>query len=163
MARFGIIPPEPPPSRELAPLPDGFEQRLRGMLADMEAHGAHAVVREARRSAERQAWLYGFGRTYDDGRGIVTNVASPLYGWHFFLLAADVVDRELEDKAPPSYWKLQRAMAEANGLESGMSWPHFTDPPHVQFAGMKHSPSWRARALYASGGLYAVHKAVGAL
>lgn len=163
MARFGIVPPEPPRITALAPLPDKFETRVRAVLADLAAHGQPSFVREAQRTAERQAWLYGFGRQYDDGRGRVTNVRDPRNGWHFYLLAVDIVHATLEDNAPSSYWRLLQRVAEGNGLDSGMAWPRFTDPPHVQFGGMKRSPSSVARALYLQGGLYAVHKAVGAL
>lgn len=161
MGRFGIVPPEPPRVTALAPLPDVFETRLRAMLADLDAHGAPSFVREAERTAERQAWLWGFGRLYDDGRGIVTNAKSVLYSWHGFALASDVVEKQLEDGAPSSYWRLLRDMARANGLASGMDWPGFTDPPHVQPRELKHSPSNVARALYYAGGRAAVWRATG--
>jgi hypothetical protein len=159
---FGTIPPEPPRITALAPLPDVFEGRVRALLGDMKAHGADAFVREAERSAARQEWLYGFGRWYDDGRGIVTNARTPLYSWHFYLLACDVVEVEREDKAPASYYRLLRGLCAAHGLQSGMDWHPFTDPPHVQFGGMKQGPSNYARLLYATGGRSAVWRAVGA-
>jgi hypothetical protein len=162
MSHFGIIPPEPPRIVALPPLPDKFEVRVRAVLADMATHGQPSFVREAQRTAERQAWLYGFGRKYDDGRGVVTNAATPLKTWHFYLLAVDIVHVTLEDKAPSSYWRLLQTIVEANGLTSGMSWTNFRDGPHAQFGGMRQSPSARALALYAAGGVEAVQRAVGA-
>lgn len=163
MARFGIVPPEPPRITALPPLPDGFERRVRATLDGLAAHGQPSIVREAQRTAERQAWLYGFGRDYDDGRGRVTNAKTPWQTWHVYALACDIVHARLEDNAPSSYWKLLQSIAEASGLQSGMSWPTMRDGPHVQFGTLKRSPSPLARALYLQGGLYAVHKAVGAL
>lgn len=162
MARFGVIPPEPPRLTDLAPLPDGFERRVRATLADLASHGQPSVVREAQRTAERQAWLYGFGRLYDDGRGRVTNAQTPWQTWHAYGLAVDIVHATQEDKAPPKYWTLLQSIAESHGLQSGMSWPTMHDGPHVQFGTLKRSPSSAARALYLSGGLPAVWRAVGA-
>lgn len=158
--QFGIVPPEPPANRELAPLPDVFESRIGATLASLSAHGAPSILREGKRSPERQAWLYGFGRLYDDGRGRVTNAKSGLYSWHGFWLAGDIVEAEREDNAPTSYWRLLRDLARSNGLASGMDWPDFTDPPHVQPRELKRSPSNAARILYAAGGLSAVWRAV---
>lgn len=163
IARFrNPIPPEPPRITALAPLPDVFEGRVRALLGDMESHRAPSFIREAERTPERQAWLYGFGRDYDDGRGIVTNAKSPLWSWHFYLLAVDIVSSDKEDNAPSSYYRLLRDMCRAHGLGSGMDWPDFTDPPHVQMGGMKRGPSDAARWLYATGGRSAVWRAVGA-
>lgn len=160
---FGrVIPPEPPRITALAPLPDVFEGRVRALLGDLKAHGADSFVREAERTAERQAWLYGFGRDYQDGRGIVTNAKSPLWSWHFYLLAVDIVEAEREDNAPASYWALLQSLAHANGLGSGMDWRTLNDKPHVQMGGMKSGPSNYARWLYATGGKSAVWRAVGA-
>jgi hypothetical protein len=160
---FGIpIPPEPPRISALAPLPDVFEGRIRALLADMKAHGADSFAREAERTAARQEWLWGFGRLYNDGRGRVTNAKSPLWSWHFYLLAVDIVEVQREDNAPGSYWRLLQSLAHANGLTSGLDWTTLSDAPHVQFGGMKQSPSNYARWLYATGGKSAVWRAVGA-
>jgi hypothetical protein len=160
---FGsIIPPEPPRLVALAPLPDVFEGRVRALLADLATHGADSYVREAERTAARQEWLWGFGRLYDDGRGRVTNAKSPLWSWHFYDLAVDIVERQREDNAPASYWRLLQGLAHANGLGSGLDWVTLTDAPHVQLGGMKAGPSNYARLLYATGGKSAVWRAVGA-
>ena len=39
----------------------------------MKLRGLDAIVAETLRTDERQEFLYGFGRDYDDGRGIVTH------------------------------------------------------------------------------------------
>lgn len=144
----------------LAPV---FQTKLTRVLASMAAGGHPAKIAETLRSNERAAFLYGFGRVYDDGRGIVTNSKTAENTWHHFGCAADVVHATLEWDAPESFWDALRDAALAEGLASGDCW-HFQDKPHIQLgAPMRVSPSPEATQLLADGGFEAVWKVVGGL
>ena len=112
------------------------------------------------RTAERQAWLYGFGRDYDDDRGVVTDAPSAENGWHFFGLAADIISKA-HDWDSPLFFAALAATAPKHRLTSGSVWRK-PDRPHVQWGLCKPSPSDEARTLYAEGGNPAVWAAVGA-
>lgn len=164
MTRFGTIPPEPPVIQTVDGLAPKFRALLGLMLADMVEKGWMPALRETLRTDQRQAWLYGFGRDYDDGRGVVTNIPTAAIDWHRYGLAADVIDRRYGDDAPEQFWTDLEHCAVARGLASGQDWIRFCDKPHVQFGHpMRASPSEEAVQLYAQGGSAAVWKAVGAL
>lgn len=165
----------PPPlevqvCRDLDLLAPKFAAALHRVLMRLIAKDWHPKVLETHRTEERAKYLYGFGREYDDGRGIVTNVPTALKGWHGFGLAADIGDRRYPDGAPAQFYADLRECAEAEGLTSGSDWDrdgipvpqdpdeHFCDNPHVQWfcPGMHVSPSPHAAALLASGGVEAV-------
>lgn len=157
--------PKPPAEPERIASLDGLAPRFRAaverMLAEMRAAGFKPVVYESLRTNERQAWLHGFGRTWDDGRGKVTQVATAEYGWHLYGLAVDIVCAKTgwDD---PKFFRALGAAAKDEGLEWGGSWP-MRDMPHVQFGHpMRRSPSARAVELRRAGGNEAVWKAVGA-
>jgi peptidoglycan L-alanyl-D-glutamate endopeptidase CwlK len=157
-------PPEPPADTSLDHLAPGFRRRVAAMLADMETRGFDPVIAEAFRSDERQAWLWGFGRDYDDDRGIVTNAPNGIHSWHRFGLAVDVISKRKGYNAAKSFWDALVGAALRQGLSSGALWPRFKDEPHVQFGPpMRQSPSSRAADLLASGGVEAVWAEVGAL
>jgi peptidoglycan L-alanyl-D-glutamate endopeptidase CwlK len=141
---------------------DGLAPKFRTALCLLLAHVPDAMVAETLRTPERQSFLYGFGRDYDDGRGIVTQAPTHLTSWHGFALAADVVHREHEWAAPLSWFRHMGEVAETHGLKWGGRWRH-PDLPHVQWGRCKDTPSYVARGLYASGGVEAVWRAVGAL
>lgn len=148
-------PPEVPVDRSTDALAPRFRAKIDALLLAVP----DAKISETLRTPERQAFLYGFGREYDDGRGIVTNAPSNLTSWHAFGLAADIIHATLEWDAGEAWFKHMGAMAVSLGLEWGGNWKH-PDRPHVQFGGMKDSPSDTARSLYASGGNPAVWAAV---
>lgn len=151
MSSFGVIPPEPPVITSLDVLAPKFRAAVLSVIPAAVVH-----ISETERTNERQVWLYGFGREYDDDRGIVTNAPNAFAGWHFFCLALDFKDPQVvRDNA--------QALRDA-GLSLGLDWPRFVDPPHVQWGyPMRQSPSSEAKALYESGGLSAVWEAVQAL
>lgn len=158
----------PKPPREVAvehslePLAPRFRDAVERVLERMQEAGFQAVVAESIRSNEREEYLYGFGRTYDDGRGIVTHSKDCAHSWHCFGLAVDIVDAKLAWDAPAKFWRALRAAAEEEGLVSGAV---FSDPdlPHVQWgAPMRHSPSPNAVALQKEGGNVRVWQEVGA-
>lgn len=155
-------PAEPPVIRDLECLAPGFRAKLTRMLAHLSSLGFDPVIAESCRTDERQAWLYGFGREYDDGRGVVTHADTGDHGWHKFGLAVDVISLAHGWDAPAEFWKALGGCAHVEGLAWGGDW-HQADLPHIQFgAPMRAAPSPRAAELYASGGVHAVWQAVGA-
>lgn len=157
------IPPEPGAITSLDVLAPGVRGPLERTLEDMDTHGMGAIVRETQRTDARQQWLYGFGRSYDDGRGIVTYAQSARQSWHYFRLAADVVHKTLEDRAPWEFWERLAAVAEAYGLAAGQRWKdRKRDAPHLQYRQMRVSPSPLAYAAFVHGGAEAVWRIVGA-
>lgn len=160
--KFGRIPPEPPRIDALDQCAPEFAILVRDVVADMNDAGFDAVVYETIRTDEREEWLHGFGREYDDGRGIVTHATSALTSWHGYGLAADLISRSQEWNAPQSFWTLLGIVAIKRGLVWGGSW-RMADLPHIQFgAPMRAAPSDRARELFAAGGMQAVWNEVGA-
>lgn len=154
--------PLPPSEVPACTLVDGlapkFLDKLQAVCSALVAAGWQPVLRETTRSDERAAFLYGFGREYDDGRGIVTQAPNALKTWHHFGLAADLGDRRYEPgNEPEAFWLALSVAVAAHGLTWGGSW-HFTDNPHVQWwcDGMHVSPSDHAAALLASGGVESV-------
>ena len=65
-------PPEVHADNSLDSLAPKFREAVEKILEQM----GDAKVSETTRTFARQSYLYGFGREYDDGRGIVTNAAS---------------------------------------------------------------------------------------
>lgn len=152
-----------------------FVERVWTLLHELQRRGFPAKVAEAFRSDERAAFLYGFGREYDDGRGVVTKVKSASKSWHRYGLAVDIVSAEHGYDAPAAFWTALRECATEAGLRSGDDWDrdgvaveedpdeHFADKPHVQFGPpMRVTPSDQAWILLERGGVEAVWAAVGA-
>jgi hypothetical protein len=160
--RFGTIPPEPPPMRSLNDLAPKFQRALERALDQLRGLGFTPQVVETLRTADRQRWLYGFGRDYSDGRGIVTHSQDGDETWHFYGLAADVICAKRGYNATKAFWDAAERAYERQGLAWGGLWT-FVDKPHVQWgAPMRRSPSPRAARLYAEGGLLRVWQEVGA-
>ncbi len=174
MSTFGIVPAEPAAIASLDVLAPKFREKVDRVLARLVMRGwVGACVLESQRTTERQVWLYGFGRDYDDDRGIVTNVPTAETGWHFFCVAVDF-GLKGRTNVPAKFYADVFDLVEAVGLTSGADWnhngtpdsqepgKHFCDGPHAQWwvEGMHVSPSDRARELYAQGGLPAVWAAL---
>lgn len=120
------------------------------------------MVYEAFRSDERQEWLYGFGRDYDDGRGLVTHAQTTAHGWHGYGLAADLIS-QAHGWDSSAFFDALQAAAETNGLTSGSAW-QMRDRPHVQFGKCRTTPSAQAAQLAGDGNdLTALWEAVGAI
>lgn len=148
-----------------------FRAAVQRVLDDMIAWGYTPMVFETHRTDERQAFLYGFGRDYDDGRGIVTHSATADDTWHGYGLAADIVDSMKLWGAPADFWHVLGCSARRHGLVWGGDWngdwssadERFVDRPHIQWgAPMRRSPSARAIQLRNTQGASAVWKEVGA-
>lgn len=156
--------------RDLALLAPRFRLAVDRTLHAMQRAGFDPVVCETLRTHERQAYLYGFGRTYDDGRGIVTFSQDADETWHGFGLAADIISRSALWDAPAKFWRALEVAAEGEGLTSGADWDRrdetrsrFKDLPHIQWGPpMRRSPSPRAAKLRDEGGLIAVWREVDA-
>lgn len=150
-----------------------FRSALADVCMDLAGAGFRPILRETFRTDERAAYLYGFGRDYDDGRGIVTQATNGLKTWHRFGLAADVGDRRYEPgQELPEFWTALERAAIRHALTSGADWnrngvhdEHFCDRPHVQWwcEGMHVTPSDHAAELLASGGVEAVWQALHAV
>ena len=138
-----------------------FHAAIVRVIADMSAQGMPCRVVETLRSAERQAYLYGFGRLYDDGRGVVTKARTHLTSWHGYGLAADLVHAERYWNASPAFWQTLGEVAERHGLTWGGHWKS-PDRPHVQWGGCPVSPGDTHRQLMSSGGIKTVWRSVGA-
>ncbi len=157
MSPLPLPPAEVPADHTVSGLAPKFLEKIQSLLADLVGKGWRPMLRETTRSDERAAYLYGFGRDYDDGRGVVTNAPTALKTWHHFGLAVDIVDRRFGDDCPTEFWRDLGACAEAHGLTWGGTW-HMQDKPHVQWncEGMHVTPSDHAAALLASDGVEAV-------
>lgn len=161
MDKFGTVPATVPVQRSLELLAPRFGARVRAMLTDL-AGGRPEWPFETLRTAERQRFLYGFGRDYDDGRGRVTNARSALYSWHGYGLAIDVVEKDGTPwDAPESFWFALGLAAERHGLVWGGRWKR-PDRPHVQWGGCPVSPRLADRKLAVAEGILAVQRKYGA-
>lgn len=178
MPKLPLPPAEPPRITSLDGLAPAFRATILKVIAGMRARGRTIVVRESLRTEARQAYLYNFGRVWDDDRGIVTQIAHADLDWHFFGVAVDFTDEHGDDGPSAAFAADLEEVAEFYGLTSGRDWAHdapaagaegatthFCDNPHVQFycVEMHVAPSDNARALFASGGLPAVWSALGAI
>ena len=156
---------------------DGLAPKFRAALVKMcddvqAATGTRPLIFETLRTQERQAHIHGFGRLYDDGRGIVTHSRDADDSWHYerFGLAADVIHPTLRWGAPKSFWDAIGRAAQANGLTWGGDWDgnpatreRFVDVPHVQWGRCRRSPSPSARRIVDEQGTEALWREVGAL
>lgn len=175
--RAGRLPPAPPEtphtraSRDLSIIAPQLAKRVTTIvLPQMLARGHDAYVFEAFRSDARAAYLYGFGRSYDDGRGIVTNARDASRTYHRYGLAVDIISQSREWDAPSAFWSDLRKIATAAGLRSGDDWDRdgvpvgpdpdesYSDRPHVQWwiPGMRTTPSDHAWIVLHARGMPAV-------
>lgn len=161
---FGMVPPEPPRSTDLALLAPQMGEAISRLFAKLEQEGYPPLLYEGYRSPERQAWLWGFGRVYDDGRGVVTRVQTPFDGWHFYGLAVDVIHRHMGFAAPGFYEAVGRFAPDC-GLKGWRSWLPGSflrgDRPHVQWGRCRATPK-DAHDMYLAAGRTGVWSAVGA-
>lgn len=166
-------PPEVPACRDVERLAPHFRRDLTRLLVRLRGRGFDPIVAETYRSPERWRYLYGFGREYDDGRGVVTKASSPETTWHYFCLAADIWSEKDLWRAPPAFWEALRVEATALGLRSGDDWDGdgipvardadetFSDKPHVQPGPpMRRFPSPLAKQIVEEHGLEALWRTV---
>jgi len=82
VSKLPLPPAEVPVQSDIALLAPFFREAVKRVVEDMKAWGYTPQVFETMRTADRQAFLHGFGRTYDDGRGVVTYSQSADDTWH---------------------------------------------------------------------------------
>jgi hypothetical protein len=141
---------------------DGLAPKFRACVENILKAMPDAMVYETLRTDARQSYLYGFGRDWDDGRGVVTHSETAQDTWHHYGLACDIIHKTRGWGAPTAWWDQLGAEAKKLGLVWGGNWT-FHDDPHVQWgAPMRRSPSPSAAKLQAEGGNAAVWKVVGA-
>jgi peptidoglycan L-alanyl-D-glutamate endopeptidase CwlK len=109
--------------------------------AELQIPGLKMIVCSTYRDIESQNALYAQGRTAP-GR-IVTNAKGGESN-HNFRVAFDVFptlhgkpilfEKDGDEVSDPIWQKLGE-MGEANGLEWGGRWKHFTEAPHFQYTG----------------------------
>jgi peptidoglycan L-alanyl-D-glutamate endopeptidase CwlK len=150
---------------DLALLAPKFAMQVQRLLIDLTVAGFDPVVRETLRTEERQRYLYGFGREYDDDRGVVTNSPTADTSWHGFGLAADIVSAKHGDNASAAFIDAIGAAAKKLGLTWGGDWEMPGKPrgdwPHVQHgAPMRKSPSPLAKQIVEEHGLEALWRTV---
>ena len=163
MTAWGTIPPEPPRESSLDGCAPKLAAAVRAVEADMRGEGYDPTIFETLRTNARQNWLAGFGRRYDDGRGIITHAVTVWSSWHGFGLAADVISAAHQWDASPMFWAALGEAAARHGLVWGGSW-RMKDLPHLQVGPpARTTPSPRAKQLYDQGGLEAVWREVGAI
>lgn len=147
--------------RNLDELAPAMARRTRAFLSACDGDGLDAMVWEAVRTPAVQAVYWALGRSVIPPRYTVTNARDVLHSWHGFGLAIDVISRSKAWGFSAAWITHVASIATAHGLDWGGDW-RVKDLPHFQFGGMKATPSDRARALFAAGGLPAVWRAVGA-
>jgi len=87
---------EPKRECDIEKLELGFKKKVKKLLKSMERLGYDPIAFETLRSSERQAWLYGIGRTHSMTRkqvtwtkhsrhqeGLAIDMISKEYGWHW--------------------------------------------------------------------------------
>jgi len=165
VTRLGLAPAHVRAARvsSLDGLAPGFRRKLDQLLRDMRLDGHRPLVFETGRTDARQAYLFGYGREWDDGRGVVTNSRTGATTWHGYGLAADLVCADHGHDATAAFWRSMDSHARYVGLEWGGLWASFPDRPHVQWSPMRRSPSPDvAQRLYAAGDIAEVWRLVGA-
>ena len=149
------------PERRLSLLAPRFREAVEAAIAECVGQGLEATVYETWRSAELQALYWARGRTVRPPLRPVTNARDHLESWHGYGLAVDVIHARRGWGAPVAWFAEVARVFARHGCRWGGEW-RVPDYPHFQWGRCKPSPSDRARALHAEGGLEAVWRAVGA-
>lgn len=149
-----LPPKEVPRQWKLDGLAPAFRRAVEAVLNDVEQERVFETIR----TNERQEYLYGFGRSYDDKRprGPVTAAKTAMNGWHFFGLAVDIVQDDKDPwVAPTAFWQSLGLAYEKHGCVWGGRWKR-VDLPHGQWGGCTVAPDSYIRQMYQSEGLDAV-------
>lgn len=170
-----LPPTEVPVSNHMDELAPRFRLAVLELLRRLRARGFDPIVFETVRTEERQRFLYGFGREYDDGRGVVTKANTATTTWHGFGLAVDIISATDRWNAPDAFWSALTEECNAIGLCHGNDWDgdgvpvekdpdeRFSDRPHVQFGKpMRRYPSPLAAEIVREHGIEALWRTVGA-
>jgi peptidoglycan L-alanyl-D-glutamate endopeptidase CwlK len=148
-------PKEVPVNRSLADLAPAVRVAAERVLAGMKADGFKCVQFDTLRSADRQNFLFGKGRTPEQciEKGISAHWAWPTcpdgkvtkathgQSWHAYGLAVDFVENDATPwTASQAFWHALSKHAIANGFTWGGSWTRFPDLPHCQWAKVPTGP-----------------------
>lgn len=168
-----LPPREVPVDNDVEKLAPFFHRDVLRLLIRMRKRGFDAVVFEACRSPERAKYLYGFGREYDDGRGVITKAATVWETWHGFGLAVDIISESKRWNASAEFWSALGEECRSLGLRWGNDWDmdgvpverdadeNFSDRPHVQWGPpMRRYPSPLAKQIFEENGLEALWRTV---
>jgi hypothetical protein len=168
--------------RSLDLLAPAFRVKVEAVLADVRAKGLDPMVSESVRTADRQACIYGKGRTLaqveaagldpkwawpDNPDGKCTNAASHLSSVHGHGLAVDIISKTKQWDAPKAFWDAIGASALKHGLTWGGTWKNPHDLPHIQWKLVRggvayQGPSAADRERTAAHGMAATWKFYGA-
>lgn len=162
-------PKEVPRETALDKLAPGFVRKVHALLDAMKKAGHQAYIGESWRTDARQQFLFGFGRKYDDGRGVVTKASSADTTMHAYGLAVDIWDAAnpaapWQPKNPTAFRAELQKQCKALGLRWGADWNHngstaderFVDWPHVQELAAPRTPTSRDQQDRKTGNLRAV-------
>ncbi len=106
--------PEPKRISDVNSLVPYVRDRVLAILAAMRAEGFDPVVFEAKRSEERQRWLYAYGRTRSKGKKPITWT---LNSRHLVGKAADIISKSRGWNDPTFFHALAEA-AIAEGMHT---------------------------------------------
>lgn len=96
---------EPKRNADIGSLQTYLVHRVQAILNDMRALGFDPIIFEAKRSYERQEWLYGVGRTHSRNRKPVTWT---LNSKHLTGKAVDIISKSKGWHHPEFYRALRR-------------------------------------------------------
>jgi len=99
---------EPKRNKSLDSLEPYVKERVERLLKAMKARGFDPIIFEARRSLERQKWLYGIGRTHQTRRRPVTWT---MHSRHIVGKAVDVISKSRLWDWPEFFAALKREAA----------------------------------------------------
>jgi len=161
-----------PTNRDLAALAPKVRIAAERVLAGMKADGFKCVQFDTLRTRDRQAFLFGKGRTPEQlierglsaywswptcADGVVTRAAWHTESWHGYGLACDFVENDKDPwVASQAFWAALGRHAIANGLRRDITVGGHLDLPHTQLATTPKSPTIDDRLLLESGGIGAV-------
>jgi hypothetical protein len=117
---------EPKRNNDIDSLVDYVRARVEKILVRMKERGLDPIVYEAKRSQERQVWLYGIGRTHDLNRKPVTWT---MHSKHLVGKAVDIISKEHGWNAP-HFFDVLRDEARREGMDIIA-----TEGCHIQYRG----------------------------
>lgn len=116
---------EPKRNASINSLAPYVAERVAKLIEAMNARGYDAVIYEARRSPERQSWLYSIGRTRQKSRKCVTWT---MYSKHLNGKAVDIISKSHGWNAPGDFWIALATEARKVGMH-----PILKEACHIQY------------------------------
>ncbi|MCK9570385.1 M15 family metallopeptidase [Candidatus Pacearchaeota archaeon] len=104
---------EPKRNNDINTLVPYVRERVEHVLAAMRARGYDPIVFEAKRSQERQKWLYGIGRTHSLNQRPVTWTMNSK---HLVGKAVDIISASKLWNASAAFWKALKQEANKQGM-----------------------------------------------